>query len=317
MIFEISKIISLILILLLIIIIIVHYHLSALFSIQNLKKIDENFEYHNYQTFLINNKIIEKSGWLLTLNDAYFINGLIRKFRPKNVLEVGVARGGSSIIILNAIKDIKDSQLISLDLNTKLFIDNSKNTGYAVKEFFPELTNKWKLFTGDQPHKFLEQLNMKFDFLFLDTAHYTPGEIINLIEVLPFLNEGALVVLHDIIWHLNATENFKEVKFTPTQIYLMSSLYGQKIYISNSYQGYENIGAVKLYPNQEEHYKDYFLLLMSFWEEMPTRSQIKDLRKFIEKYYGKKIYLDIFDYAVEKNKEYIKNFKDKLINCLK
>ena len=86
-----------------------------------------------------------------------------------------------------------------------------------------------------------------------------------------------------------------------------------KKYISNSYQGYENIGAVKLYPNQEEHYKEYFLLLMSFWEEMSTHSKIKDLRKFIEKYYGKKIYLDIFDYAVEKNKEYIKNFKDKLI----
>ena len=162
---------------------------------------------------------------LLTLNDAYFINGLIRKFRPKNVLEVGVAWGGSSVIILNAIKDIKDSQLISLDLNTKLFIDNSKNTGYAVKEFFPEFTNKWKLFTGDQRHKFLEQLNMKFNFLFLDIAHYA-GEIINLIEVLPFLNEGDLVILHDIIWHLNATENFKEIKFTPIQIYLMSSLYG-------------------------------------------------------------------------------------------
>ena len=316
MIFEISKIISLILLLFLIIIIIVHYHLSALFNIHNLKKIDPNFEYHNYQTFLINQKIIEKSGWLLTLNDAYFINGLIRKFRPKKILEVGVARGGSSIIILNAIKDIKDSKLISLDLNTKLFIDYTKNTGYAVKEFFPELTNNWELYTGDQPHKFLVKLNMKFDFLFLDTAHYTPGEIINLIEILPFLNEGAIVVLHDIIWHLDGTENFKEVKFTPTQIYLMSSLYGQKIYITNSKQGFENIGAVKLYPNQEEHYKDYFLLLMSFWEEMPTDSQIKDLRKFIKKYYVNKIYLDIFDSAVEKNRKYINNFRAKLKNCL-
>ena len=316
MIFEISKIISLILLLFLIIIIIVHYHLSALFNIHNLKKIDPNFEYHNYQTFLINQKIIEKSGWLLTLNDAYFINGLIRKFRPKKILEVGVARGGSSVIILNAIKDIKDSKLISLDLNTKLFIDYSKNTGYAVKEFFPELTNNWELYTGDQPHKFLEKLNMKFDFLFLDTAHYTPGEIINLIEILPFLNEGAIVVLHDIIWHLDGTENFKEVKFTPTQIYLMSSLYGQKIYITNSKQGFENIGAVKLYPNQEEHYKDYFLLLMSFWEEMPTDSQIIDLRKFIKKYYVNKIYLNIFDSAVEKNRKYINNFRAKLKNCL-
>ena len=314
MIFEISKIISLILIGFLIFLIILNNYLNTLFHIQNIKKIDTNFKYENYQRYLINKKIIEKSGWLLTLNDAYFINGIIRKFRPKTCLEVGVARGGSSIIILNAIKDFRNSQLISLDLNTQLFIDSTKETGYAVKKFFPELTNKWKLFTGDLPHKFLEKLNMKFDFLFLDTAHYTPGEIINIIEILPFLNEGAIIVLHDIIWHLDGTENFKEVKFTPTQIYLMSSLYGQKIYFTNSTRGFENIGAVKLYPNQEEHYNDYFLLLMSFWEEMPTESQINDLRNFIKKYYVKKIYLSIFDSAVEKNRKYIYNFKNKLRN---
>ena len=316
MIFQISKIISLILIIFLIILLIIHYHLNSLFHINNLKKIDISFEYNNYQKYLINQKIIEKSGSLLTLNDAYFINGIIRKFRPKKCLEVGVARGGSSIIILNAIKDIKDSFLISLDLNTELFIDKTKKTGYAVKEFFPELTNKWELFTGDLPHKFLDKLNMKFDFLFLDTAHYTPGEIINLIEIMPFLNEGAIVVLHDIIWHLDGTDNFKEVKFTPTQIYLMSSLYGQKIYIDSNNQGVENIGCVKLYPNQEEHYKDYFLLLMSFWEEMPTESQINDLRNFIKKYYTNEIYLKIFNIAVEKNRKYINKFKSKLINCL-
>ena len=317
MIFEISKIFSFILILLSIILTIIYYHLNSLFHIYNLNKIDTNFEYHKYQQFFITQKIIDKSGWLLTLNDAYFINGLIRKFKPKKCLEVGVARGGSSIIILNAIKDISDSILISIDLNTKLFIDKTKETGYAVKQYFSELTNKWKLYTGDQPHKFLDKLNMKFDFLFLDTSHYTPGEIINIIEILPFLNEGAIVVLHDIIWHLDGTENFREVKFTPTQIYLMSSLYGQKIYINSTLTGLQNIGCVKLYPNQKEHYKDYFLLLMSFWEEMPNDNQINDLRNFIKKYYVQDIFLKIFDSAVEKNKKYINNFKTKLNQCLK
>ena len=316
MIFQITKIFSFIAILFLMIFIIIYYHLDSLFHIYNLNKIDTNFEYHKYQQFFITPKIVEKSGWLLTLDDAYFINGLIRKFKPKKCLEVGVARGGSSIIILNAIKDISDSFLVSIDLNTKLFIDKTKETGYAVKQFFPELTNKWRLFTGDQPHKFLDKLNMKFDFLFLDTSHYTPGEIINIIEILPFLNEGAIVVLHDIIWHLDGTENFKEVKFTPTQIYLMSSLYGQKIYIKSSLTGLQNIGCVKLYPKQEEHYKDYFLLLMSFWEEMPNDNQINDLRNFIKKYYVKDIFLKIFDSAVAKNKIYINNFRAKLNQCL-
>ena len=118
----------------------------------------------------------------------YFINGILRKIKPKKCLEIGVAKGGSTIVILNAIKGIKDSSLVSLDLNTQLYINKKNKTRYAVGKYFPELTYKWKLFTGYQPHKFLEQLNLKFDFLLLlDTAHIMPGEAINLIEVLPFL----------------------------------------------------------------------------------------------------------------------------------
>ena len=32
----------------------------------------------------------------------------------------------------------------------------------------------------------LDKLNLKFDFLFLDTVPYTPGELINIIEAVPF-----------------------------------------------------------------------------------------------------------------------------------
>ena len=60
----------------------------------------------------------EKSGWMEMSTSQYsLINGIIRKHKPKNCLEVGVARGGSSILILKAIKDIKGAKLISLDLN--------------------------------------------------------------------------------------------------------------------------------------------------------------------------------------------------------
>ena len=88
--------------------------------------------------------------------------------------------------ILNSIKDIENSILVSLDINKKVYLDKNKLTGYRVYQYFPELTKNWKLYTGNQPHKFLVNLNMKFDFIFLDSAHSTPGEIINFIEVLPF-----------------------------------------------------------------------------------------------------------------------------------
>ena len=253
---------------------------------------------------------------MLSKNDVYFLNGIIRKFRPKNCLEIGVSSGGSSVLILNAIKDINGSLLISLDLNERLFINKTQETGYIVKEYFPELSKNWKLFKGDQPHKFLDKLNLKFDFLFLDTSHYTPGEIINIIEALPFLNDYSIVVLHDIIWHFWAWREFKEVKFTPTQIYLLSSLYGEKIYLNKNMDEYKNIGAAILYPNQEKHYINYFLLLLSFWEEIPSKIQINNLRIFIKKYYKNEKYLNIFNFAVEKNIKYHKKFNKVLNKCL-
>ena len=64
---------------------------------------DVNFEYHKYQREKITDKIHRYSNWQLTSEDPYFINGIIRKYKPKKCLEIGVAYGGSSILILNAI----------------------------------------------------------------------------------------------------------------------------------------------------------------------------------------------------------------------
>ena len=40
---------------------------------------DNNFDYINYERDLINEKIKKNAGWILGLDDAAFINGLIRK----------------------------------------------------------------------------------------------------------------------------------------------------------------------------------------------------------------------------------------------
>ena len=148
-------------------------------------------------------------------------------------------------------------------------------------------------------------MNIKFDFLFLDSAHVSPGEILNFIEALPFLNENAIVVIHDLLWH------FKKVissKFYPSCIRLLPTLYGNKIFLSQTNKNVSNIGAVVLGPNQKNHYLDYFLLLLNFWEYIPTDKHIKDLRVFIKNYYKDEIYLNIFDTAVRENKKAIQKF---------
>ena len=55
-------------------------------------------------------------------NQHEFLNGIVRKFRPKKIVEIGVAKGGGSSIILNAIQD-EGAHLYSIDLsNNKTYI---------------------------------------------------------------------------------------------------------------------------------------------------------------------------------------------------
>lgn len=270
---------------------------------------DINFDYINYERNIITDKMIQKTGWQNSLEPAYFINGIIRKFKPKKCLEIGVANGGSSILILNAIKDIKDSFLISMDLNTQMFLKSELKTGYRVKKYFPELSKKWRLFTGDLPHKFLVKLNETFDFLFLDTAHLAPGELLNLIEVLPFLKEKAIIILHDILWHF-----YTNLKINPSNVYLFSNLRGDKIILKNNKGSFDNIGGIFLHPNQDKYYINYFLLLLCPWEYIPTDRQINDMKSFIKKYYKNNLYLQIFEYAVMMNKLSIKKILNSSAN---
>ena len=279
------------------------------------KKFITNFNYTDCETFFITDEMKRDAGWMnMNSNQYYLINGIIRKHKPKSCLEVGVAEGGSSIIILNAIKDIKNSSLISLDLNTNFYLNPSHKTGYRVEKYFPELTKNWQLFTGEQPHIFLEKLNLTYDFVFLDTAHINPGELINFIEILPFLNENAIIVLHDIVWHLikeNERQKERINSISSPSLLLMSTLYGDKIVIKTE-DGLENMGAIYLYKNQKEHYLNYFLLLLNFWEYMPSEKHLEEIRVFIKKYYDNDLYLSIFETAVKNNKNYVTKLKNSL-----
>ena len=40
---------------------------------------------------------------------------MVRKFKPKKLVEIGVSGGGTAALMLNAIKDIPDAKLYSID----------------------------------------------------------------------------------------------------------------------------------------------------------------------------------------------------------
>ena len=133
---------------------------------ENIKKIENTENFLNLDKYdinifnNINNKDLNRCSMMWD-NQREFLNGVVRKFKPKKVLEIGVAEGGSSIIILNAIKDIKDSHLFSIDLIKDNMI------GYCVKNMFQYLSNKWSLYTGNIPAKFMKKIGNNIEMAFI------------------------------------------------------------------------------------------------------------------------------------------------------
>ncbi|MDR2666550.1 MAG: class I SAM-dependent methyltransferase, partial [Holosporales bacterium] len=132
---------------------------------------------------------------LMKQPEVKFLSGLIRRYKPKKILEVGVADGGSSVVILNSIKDDKESKLYSIDISGEEWV------GRVVQASFPELakTGKWRLFKGNIAAKFLDEIGDGIDFVFLDTLHVNPGEFLDFLMMLPYLKEGAVIVIHDVM----------------------------------------------------------------------------------------------------------------------
>ena len=96
-----------------------------------------------YETDIYNNiknKIIGFPCKEMWDNQREFLNGVVRRFRPKKIVEIGVSQGCASSIILNSIQDFDDSHLYSIDLSNRNYI------GKCVKKLFPNLLSKWTLY---------------------------------------------------------------------------------------------------------------------------------------------------------------------------
>ncbi|WP_297285696.1 class I SAM-dependent methyltransferase [uncultured Brachyspira sp.] len=218
-----------------------------------------------------------------------FLNGIIRYVKPKKILEVGMAAGGSSLIILNAIKDIKDSKLYSVDYSTEYYKDKNKNSGWVVDEYFPNLKNKWIVNTGGPLAKFIENIGNDIDVCLLDTMHINPGEILDLLVVLPFMKKNGIIILHDTIFHMDYETSYHYVH-SYTNGLIFSVLKGKKYMPSDIYiKNISNIGAVVLENNSINNTFEYFYILTFPWSYIPNDDDFVYIENIISKYYNEKL----------------------------
>ena len=249
-------------------------------------------KYNEIKSKLLSTNCSQMSG-----NQREFLNGIIRKFRPHKLLEIGVRYGGSSIIMLNAINDIKDSKLFSIDLISDEIV------GKCVYKYFPHLIKNWRLFKGNYASKFMNIIGNNIDLVFIDTSHLEPGEILDFLIALPFLKEGAIVIIHDIAHQI--LEGYNRKEWAPYIIF--NAIRGYKYLPFGNQILSHDIGAIILEKNQYKYYKDYFRLLGGQWQYFPNEKYIKEIRNYFKKYYDDEC-LIIFEEAITFNRELVKRF---------
>lgn len=114
---------------------------------------------------------------------------LIFGMQPRNCLEIGTFRGGSSAIICGAMDDTGFGQLTCVDPMPKI-----------ESALWSRLSNRCRLFEGPSPDILPEvasQIGTPFDFVLIDANHTYDAVRRDIAAVLAYLADQAYLLFHD------------------------------------------------------------------------------------------------------------------------
>ena len=237
--------------------------------------------------------------------ERQFINGLIRILKPHRILELGIAEGAGSVVILNAIKDMPDSILASFDVSKKLWNDPSKRTGFIVERMYPNGNSQWRIHLGADFSEYAETFDRPFDMVIIDTVHLHPIESLNFISILPYLSDGAVVMFHDLALYTCQDKDFNRfpnISFANKLAY--DTIVGKKLkprdnqYIKDNH-GIASLGAVQISADTKKYIRNLFDMLFFPWNSYfhYVSPFVRSLNKLVKKNYSQELF-DIFCHAV-------------------
>ena len=241
-----------------------------------------------------------------------FLCGLLKKYRPHKILEIGVSAGGTTAVILNALRLLElDAELFSVDYETQYYRNKNRRSGFLAEIAERHIEKEsgthgtLHLLTGNGIPHCIENIGSEIDFLILDTMHILPGELLDFLACLPFLSDEAVVVMHDIAMHYGTNRNA-----FATQL-LLDTVVGEKIIGRDQESGfltYPNIGAFQLNRDTKNYVKNIFLALSISWAYEPK--ELEQYRTLFKKHYSEEL-IEIFDLAVSNNKVSIQKNKER------
>lgn len=238
-----------------------------------------------------------------------FVNGIIRYHRPKRLLELGVAAGAGTCVLMNAIKDDTQATLTSIDCDEQYYRNTAEKTGYLAENF----SQQWNMIRGKDFSEVYENFHEKFDFCIIDTAHIHPIESLNFLCVLPFLTENAIVLLHDTSAYTKWSLRDFPCNVLIANAYCYNSIIGTKMKpVDSDYLfhcgGIANIGAVILNADSRKYIGNLVENLNLPWGMFP-KQYLETIFSLLKKEYDDEI-VKQFVVAVETNMRLIINDYD-------
>lgn len=139
--------------------------------------------------------------------DAMFLYDMVAGVRPERIIEIGVASGGSTSLLLRALADAGltardergEARLRSFDLHPFCYFDRTRPVGSAVAEMCPDLADGLDLrrgMTAIDAGRLLAGGGAALAFV--DGDHRHPAPTADVLALAPALAPGAWIVLHDI-----------------------------------------------------------------------------------------------------------------------
>lgn len=234
-------------------------------------------------------------------NQRRFINGLIQFYQPEKILELGVSAGGGTVTLLNAMQEIDDAELYSIDNAIQVYRKPEMEVGYyAIEKYSDLLDKKWHLLRGEDPAVVMEEINEKFDFCVIDTCHLHPVETMNFISILPWLKDGAIVIMHDTTvfeWR----RDFTFLRMLAPRL-LLSAVCAEKYIpdLPSWDMTVSNIAAWQINPDTRRYCQNLFDSLYLPWETLVSLKTCQNIGKLVQKYYPAKM-SEFYDESVRIN----------------
>jgi predicted O-methyltransferase YrrM len=139
--------------------------------------------------------------------DSMLLYDLVRILRPKRVLELGVATGMGTSVLLAALHDSRlgvvdengEPRVHAADILSHLPWDATKPIGGAIAEMVPELAHGVRFHLGVTSIDLMEQLrDTPIEFAFVDANHRHPWPLIDTLALASIMPSGSWIAHHDV-----------------------------------------------------------------------------------------------------------------------